>query len=54
MWHAKPKKRRCNCRKRRHGSPKIPTGICHGSKYRDAVAERIAGKRAVRDWRDDE
>ena len=52
MWHAKPKKFRCNCRKRSRGKPKLGGGICHGYGYREAVVERIAARRLVRAWLD--
>lgn len=43
----------CNCRGRRHGSPKTGVGMCTGGAYayRLAVQERISGKRLCRQWR---
>lgn len=40
------------CRRRTHGNPKVPCGLCTrgDSKWRPAVVERIAGKRLVRRW----
>jgi hypothetical protein len=49
MWNSKPKKSRCNCRGKTHGNPKIGNGPCRYG-VRDAVVERIAGKRLVRRW----
>jgi hypothetical protein len=37
----------CDCRKRRRGQPKIGRG-CHG--WRDAVAQRTAGRRLASAW----
>jgi hypothetical protein len=52
MWHAKPKKFRCNCRKRSRHNPKVGGGICHGFGYRPAVVARIASRRLARAWLD--
>ena len=52
MWHAKPKKHRCNCRKRSRHDPKVGGGICHRFGYREAVIARIAGRRLERAWLD--
>lgn len=51
MWHAKPKKFRCNCRKRSRHNPKVGGGICHLG-YRESVIERIATRRLARAWLD--
>jgi hypothetical protein len=50
MWHAKPKKYRCNCRKRSRNNPKVGGGICHRFGYREAVVARIAARRLARMW----
>ncbi len=50
MWHAKPKKFRCNCRRRSRFNPKVGGGICHGFAYREAVVERIEARRLARAW----
>lgn len=52
-WFAKRKGLGCaKCRGRTHGNPKIGSGPCkYGlGGYRDAVVERIAGKRLARRW----
>ena len=40
------------CRGRTHGNPKVGSGICAlgNYKYRDAIVQRIAGRRAARRW----
>jgi hypothetical protein len=50
----KPKKRTCDCRRRKRGNPKLGTGPCYGYGcwWRPAVRERIQGKKAVRRWED--
>lgn len=60
-WFAKRQGLGCDrCRGRKHGNPKYGIGICRGvGKLREAVVERIAGKRLELAWlrsvdRDDE
>lgn len=48
MMPRKPKKTTCNCRRRKHGNPKLSTGLCYGGCLREAVRQRIDGKREVR------
>lgn len=49
----KPKKKTCDCRRRVRGNPKLSTGPCYGGYcVREAVRERIAGKKAARRWED--
>lgn len=36
----------CNCRKHRHGNPKIPIGICFGYERAKAFNERRCWKKA--------
>ena len=49
MWNSKPKANDCSCRRRTRHDPKVGTG-CFGTKYRDAVLDRIARKRLARAW----
>ena len=53
VWKfAKGKSVGCGCRKRQHGAPKVGAGMCYGSyNYREAVVERIAGKRLCAAWK---
>lgn len=44
------KKRDCGCSGHPRGRPKITLGPCYGCGLREAVKERIAGKREVRAW----
>ena len=47
------KKTDCVCRARTRGNPKYSHGICyHSGGLRPAVAERVKGKRLVREWQD--
>lgn len=50
MYNSKPKKSDCNCRRRKHGNPKVATGICYGFELRKAVKERIKSKKLERAW----
>ncbi len=47
-WFAKRRALGCDCRGRKHGAPKTGCGMCGGWEYRDAVRDRIDGKRLVR------
>lgn len=52
MWNSKPKRHGHDCRNRRHGNPKLGNGPCRWScsgDQRDAVVERIAGKKVAKD-----
>lgn len=50
MWNSKPKKLTHRCSKRKHGSPKVGTGACHGYDVRAAVQERIENKKLEQAW----
>ena len=54
VWKfAKGKSLGCRCSTRKHGAPKVGTGVCGGGyNYRPAVLERIASKRLCRAWAD--
>jgi hypothetical protein len=49
VWNSKPKQFRHRCGKHKRGNPKVGHGICHQG-YRDAVIERIKGKRLIQEW----
>jgi hypothetical protein len=44
------KKRDCNCSGHPTGHPKIAHGPCFGDQLREAVKERIRGRRQERAW----
>lgn len=44
------KKRDCSCSGHPHGRPKITLGPCYGDQLREAVKERIRGRRQERAW----
>jgi hypothetical protein len=53
VWRfAKRRALGCDCRSRTRGNPKVGNGLCArgDGKYRPAVTQRIAGRRAVRHW----
>lgn len=52
VWRfAKRKSVGCNCRGRSRNNPKYGAGVCCGvGAMRQAVVQRIAGKRAMRAW----
>jgi hypothetical protein len=53
VWYFRKRKSLgCDCRRRRHGAPKVPGGMCRlgDGHYRSAVEVRITGKRLARAW----
>lgn len=50
LYFRKRKPLDCGCRRRKHGNPKMGTGVCHGHDRREAVDQRIAWRTEKHRW----